>query len=179
MRALMFAAVICITASSAWAQQGVPRSILEQQQNRPTLTVISEAPILRLPADTRSTLRVAAKGTRLVIVEDGADWILVQFNDPQFGLRQGYVSAKLVQRDALAPMDLSVPGAKPPAAQRVDQAAEQQRGQQPGPSIPPRVDTPGRQPMPRSGFWFNGGLGFGTLTCASCEGSYLGGFSGG
>ena len=33
--------------------------------------------------------------------------------------------------------------------------------------------------MPRGGFWFNGGLGFGTLTCASCEGDYLGGFSGG
>ena len=36
-----------------------------------------------------------------------------------------------------------------------------------------------RLPMPRGGFWFSGGLGFGTLTCEGCDNDYVGGLSGG
>lgn len=66
-----------------------------------------------MPDATRVPLRVAAKGTSLVIDRDGPEWIQVTFNDPQVGLRQGYIQAKFVQREAQIPADLSVPGAKP------------------------------------------------------------------
>lgn len=139
--------------------------------------VIADAPIMLLPDATRVPLRVAAKGTTLVIDRDGPEWIQVTFKDPQLGLRQGYIQAKFVQREnPLAPQDLSVPGAKPTTVAFADRRVEPQE-QRPLPTQP--VVTPGRTPMPRHGFWFSVGLGYGALTCESCDNSYLGGLSGG
>ena len=180
MRAILVATLLsAFVSSSASAQQGVPRSILARSGS--SGVVIADAPIFLLPDATRVPLRVAAKGTTLVLVQDGPEWIQVQFQDPQLGLRQGYIQAKYLQRESLTPMDLSVPGAKPLAssgAERLDQV-DQRGGQQPRPLIPAGVDAPGRQPMPRSGFWFSAGMGYGALTCDGCENSYLGGLSGG
>ena len=156
------------------------------QRTGSTAVVISDAPIFLEPDSRRTPLRVAARGTTLVIDKDGTEWILVTFKDPQFGLRQGYIQAKFVQREnLLEPIDLSVPGTKQtptPASvspQRVDTLAEQRgtQAQRPPNTLP--TGQPGRPMMPRSGFWFSGGLGYGTLTCQGCENSYLGGFSGG
>lgn len=139
--------------------------------------VISDAPIMLLPDANRIPLRTAARGTSLEVVQDGPEWVQVRFNDPDLGVRQGYVQAKYVQREnPLQPIDLSVPGSKPgtAAAPTVRAGEQEQRG------IPSRpTDTPGRSPMPRRGGWFSAGLGFGSLTCELCEDSYWGGFSGG
>ena len=64
------------------------------------------------PATGAVPLRVAAAGTRFkVLSEAEAGWVQVQFADPQFGTRIGWVKADVVTliRPDLQPMDLSVP----------------------------------------------------------------------
>lgn len=41
------------------------------------------------------------------------------------------------------------------------------------------VTASGRQPLAREGFWFSGGLGYGTIGCSDCDGVRLSGLSGG
>lgn len=165
MRARIAAAIFLLAAVHASAQTPPPRA-----PSGSIAVVIADAPIMLQPDATRTPLRVAAKGTTLVVDSDKGEWIQVTFNDPQFGLRQGYVQAKYVEREnRLAPQDLSVPGALP-AATRV---AEQQR-----PAAIQPVQAPGRQPLLRDGYWFSAGMGLGQLSCDSCDG-YANGFSGG
>jgi hypothetical protein len=134
-------------------------------------TVLQNAPITLLPDASRVPLRVAAKGTNLVILTDEGDWLQVQFQDPQFGPRVGYIQKKFVsiQSASLDPIDLSVPTPAPAAAS-------------PAPQIPPPSTVPGgptRTVPARSGFWFNGGLGVGSLGCLYCDGGRVNGLSGG
>ncbi len=62
------------------------------------------------PDATKTPLRVASAGTTFVVLEEAGEWTKVQFQDPQWGRRVGYVATKdlRVHRSALAPMDLSV-----------------------------------------------------------------------
>ena len=127
--------------------------------------VIAEAPILLDPSST-TALRVAAVGTSLIAFEEQNGWLRVQFQDPQFGLRTGYVATRFVRivRAAQRPTDLSVPP-------------------QPSPEQPPQTPTPvtesSRPPLVRSGFWFNAGFGYGSLGCETCLGERSSGGSGG
>jgi len=70
------------------------------------------------PDATKTPLRVASAGTTFVVLEEAGEWTKVQFQDPQWGRRVGYVVTRdlRVHRAALAPMDLSVKpdGATPP-----------------------------------------------------------------
>lgn len=178
MRACALAVLMtALVSSAALAQQGIPGSTLARSGS--TGVVLADAPIFLLPDANRVPLRVAARGTTLTVVQDGKEWIQVEFRDPEYGTRQGYIQAKFVQRDSLQPMDLSVSGAKPAVTPAAERAADrrQPQEQQPLPSRP--VIAPGRTPLQRGGFWFSGGLGFGALTCEFCENSYFGGLSGG
>ena len=74
-------------------------------------TVTTAAPIYLLPDSARIPLRTAAVNTRLRVLEEGPEgWLKVEFRDPQFGMRLGYVEARFVRvhRPELEPMDLSV-----------------------------------------------------------------------
>jgi hypothetical protein len=75
--------------------------------------VIDSAPILLLPEPGRTPMRVAARGSALTLLKEDNGWCQVQFQDPQFGLRTGWVQSRFVQveLDALRPRDLSVPTA--------------------------------------------------------------------
>ena len=59
-------------------------------------------------------LRVAAAGTILKVLREEGEWVEVEFNDPQYGRRVGWVQGQLIRisRPELQPMDLSV-GPKP------------------------------------------------------------------
>jgi opacity protein-like surface antigen len=72
--------------------------------------VTQNAPIYVLPDVRRQPLRTAAPSTRLRVVEEQGEWLRVEFQDPQFGKRVGYVESKYVQisRPELQPMDLSI-----------------------------------------------------------------------
>lgn len=88
--------------------------------------VAEPAPIYVLPDAARTPLRVAAVRTVLRVRAEEGPWLRVEFQDPQFGTRTGYVEARRVQIQdpALKPMDLSVTGAAP-AAVAAQQPASQ------------------------------------------------------
>jgi hypothetical protein len=124
-----------------------------------TAMVVSKAPIYvtRSPAPNLAPLRVAAVGTLLRVLGEQDDWVQVEFEDPRWGPRVGWVQKRHVTiSDPLKPMDLSVrdaPAAIVPRPGNVV-AEEELRG----------------RPQTREGFWFNAGLGFGSLGCDACAG---------
>jgi hypothetical protein len=73
----------------------------------PSATVKISAPIYIRPQVT-TPLRVAAVGTILQVLEEQPDWLRVEFQDPQWGIRVGWVQRNLVTMASMQPMDLSV-----------------------------------------------------------------------
>ena len=69
-----------------------------------------DAPIYIGAEATPTPLRVAAIGTRLRVLAEKGDWIQVEFADPQFGRRVGWLQRQYVTLtpDRLAPTDVSV-----------------------------------------------------------------------
>ena len=87
-----------------------------QAQDRAIVQV--DTPVMLEPGlSGRPPLRVAAKGSTLTLLKNEGAWAQVQFQDPQFGLRTGYVQTKDVRLDLaeLRPLDLSVSPAPAPA----------------------------------------------------------------
>ena len=119
--------------------------------------VTTVAPIYVRPAAT-VPLRTAAVGTLLRVVAEEGDWVQVQFNDPQWGLRTGWVEASLldISRAETTPMDLSV-GQAMPAASSTAPVAQQ-------PYVP-RTRTL-RRPQFRNHTVGRTGVTFGTATAA-------------
>lgn len=149
-----------LLASSAFAQDAV---------------VTANAPIFVKPGAT-VPLRTAAVGTALRVVGREGEWVQVQFNDPRWGLRTGWVRAELldVGEDERTPMDLSVATLEPVAPSPVTPPSVRSH------PAPPREAPRGGLPQVRDGFWFNVGLGFGSLGCQDCatrEGGLSGGLS--
>ena len=138
--------------------------------------VTADAPIYVRP-DSARPIRTAAVGTVLRVVAEEGQWVQVQFNDPQWGQRTGWVRASLldIPRPETTPMDLSVAAADPvhatpanPASVRTPEMPAGRAHEAPGP----------RFPHAREGFWFNVGMGFGSLGCQDCS-TREGGLSGG
>jgi hypothetical protein len=81
-----------------------------------TVVVVSAAPIFVVPDGTREPLRVAKEGSTLRLIQQDGEWCNVEFQDPQYGRRTGYVQTKFVKVNArstqLEPVDLSVPEAR-------------------------------------------------------------------
>jgi TonB family protein len=89
---------------------------------RQAATVTETAAIYAKARVSTTPLRTAAIGTKLKVVKDAGEWLQVEFNDPQSGLRRGWVQKKSVSvsSETLTPMDLSVP-ATPAPARRIAQ----------------------------------------------------------
>ena len=64
--------------------------------------VLESAPIVLVPDANRTPLAVAAKGSSLILMKDEGAWLQVQFQDPRFGLRTGYILAKDNYRQLLS-----------------------------------------------------------------------------
>jgi hypothetical protein len=171
MRAVVLLFVL-FHAAPALAQDGrAPASRV------PEAVVIAAAPIYVKPGAERP-LRTAAVGTVLRVLAEEGEWVQVQFNDPQWGLRTGWVRANLVNiaRPETTPIDLSVTTADPLATAPNYPPAARTPPQQPA-GVPPQAPRAGL-PQLREGFWFNVGLGFGSLGCEDCS-TREGGLSGG
>lgn len=95
--------------------------------------VLGDAPIYLLPDNSRLPLRIAKRGSQVRVIQQSGDWANVQFQDPQYGLRTGYVERRFIR---LAPSGTqsqasgaqapdSTPGV--PDAAPVSQASEAQR----------------------------------------------------
>ncbi len=78
--------------------------------------VVAAAPIYVYPDSARTPLRTAAADTRLRVIEERAHgWVRVEFQDPQYGRRVGYVQSRflrIVRPNEQPTMDLSVPSAE-------------------------------------------------------------------
>jgi hypothetical protein len=132
-----------ITAIAAFAQPG-------------GLTAVATAntPVYVAPDATRTPLRVAAQGTVFTVLAEQGEWTQVQFKDPQWGVRVGFVATNALQfrRPELEPMDLSTTKTDPAA---------------PRYAPPPPADTAARMAQrpsswPRSYVAGRGGFTFGT-----------------
>jgi hypothetical protein len=100
--------------------------ISAQQAARDAMvTVITTAPVFVLPDATRTPLQLAKEGSVLKLLDIQGDWYHVQFNDPQLGLRVGYVQTKhaklQIPEYALQPSDLSVKITPPTSPRGTDQ----------------------------------------------------------
>lgn len=152
---LTVAAVVALQAAFAAAQGLTSRG-----------SVVEAAPIYLLPDRDRAPLRTAPEGTLLDVLTREGDWIQVRFRDPEFGPRIGFIEARFLTLTASAdpqPLDLSTA-----------QASSSLQRATPVPAA--------RPPLPRfarEGFWFNGGVGYGTVGCDNCFGQRAGGLSGG
>jgi hypothetical protein len=89
--------------------------VAAQTKVRQKATVTADAPIYISPEASQTALRVAAPHTVLNVLQEQADWVQVEFNDPQWGRRIGWIQRSLVAVEAeeLKPMDLSVPDSTP------------------------------------------------------------------
>jgi hypothetical protein len=110
------AIVLCLIscASSAGAQQSA--------------TVTTAAPIFLVPDGNREPLRVAKEGTVLIVLQATGDWLQVEFKDPQFGTRTGYIQARFVNHPArLQPTDLSTSTRPVKTAERISESIPEER----------------------------------------------------
>lgn len=62
-----------------------------------TATIIETAPVFLLPDARRTPLRQLDAGTTVRVLEISGDWIRIEFRDPRFGARVGYVERKFVK----------------------------------------------------------------------------------
>ena len=158
------------------------------QRNEARARVIQEAPLVLLPDARRIPLRVAAVGTSLVVIGDEGEWLHIQFQDPQYGLRTGYVQRRFVEiqprQVAIDPSTRSAaPQAAPVAAPstRAEAGAPASAGAPSPTSQQPKVVTPitaARSSLGRDGFWFSAGLGYGSWGCDNCSDRVTGGSGG-
>jgi hypothetical protein len=175
MKTLALLCVLCVLSAlprSAEAQ----RPVDPQADLTPRAIVTENAAIYLRPEATRTPLRTAAAGTQLRVLDETSGWLKVEFQDPQYGRREGYIESRFVQvsRPDLQPLDLSVPQ----SAGRAVPAPERDQLGSPDPSRKLPVEGGAPAGVQRTGFWFSGGLGYGSLGCDDCL-SRLDGLSGG
>lgn len=60
-------------------------------------TILSAAPVYLRPDPQRVPLRTLETGTAVRVLEEAGDWLRIEFRDPQFGPRVGYVERKYVR----------------------------------------------------------------------------------
>lgn len=82
-----------------------------------TVVVSADAPIFVVADEHRAPVRVAKAGSVLGFLGENAGWYNIEFDDPQYGRRVGYIQAKYVRDSRLDPIDLSVRTAPPPLAE--------------------------------------------------------------
>ena len=85
--------VITFAAMTAFAGPVVNAQRVSSGQARVTVA----APIFLYPDPNRTPLRVADAGLAVVILKTEGDWYLVEFQDPEYGRRQGYIERRFVE----------------------------------------------------------------------------------
>jgi hypothetical protein len=132
-RSLCSAALLAVLAWSPLAEAQTPQPLAPPGSVATTVTVTEDAPIFLEPGTARDALRVAKQGSVLRLLDRAvADWCHIEFQDPQYGRRVGYIEAKFVRSRALDPTDVSItdpagqiqpPGQIPPPAVAVIERA--------------------------------------------------------
>lgn len=82
---------------AAFCLQGAVPARAQQPGGRITAVTAASAPVFILPDTERTPLRTLPPGTRLRVLREQVDWLRVEFDDPWWGPRVGYVEKKLVE----------------------------------------------------------------------------------
>ena len=134
-RAAWLCLLACLIAIAidrpAWAQQNTAPIQLAAGPGAPgtLVRVTTNCPIFVLPDSNREPLRIAKEGSVLTMIRTEGDFTYVEFSDPDYPRRYGYIQSRfVVQAVARTPIDLSVPEARQLAAPA---------GQVTRPSLPP------------------------------------------
>lgn len=72
-------------------------AVIDVTAQETTAVVIEPAPIYLTPDATRTPLRTLAVNTTLRVIGEKGEWFRVEFRDPQFGPRVGYVARDKVR----------------------------------------------------------------------------------
>lgn len=125
-----------------------------------TATITATAPVFASPNASQQPLRVAREGSVLILIDTNPEWTQVEFQDPEFGRRVGYVQTKNVRISG--------------AASRVSEPASPQLPR-PAPAVP---RPPTALPQARVGQQ-RGDVSFGYVMMRDEEGMLPFGLSGG
>jgi hypothetical protein len=115
-----------------------------------------DVPLFVVKDDRGTPLRVAKADSRLKVLKDEGAWVLVEFEDPQWGRRQGYVRAEAIQLESPPAVDVSVREA--PAGPIADAAG---RAAQTDSRAPERAGMPGGLKWTGIGLLIGGGATIG------------------
>jgi hypothetical protein len=102
-----------------------------QSPPRPTATVTADAPVFATANASQAPLRVASAGSVLLLIKQEGEWCNIEFQDPQYGRRPGYIETKYVRLSGTAPVDLSTPvvaGQEPVVSQSAQQPLAHAQG---------------------------------------------------
>jgi hypothetical protein len=61
-----------------------------------TVTIVVAAPIFQASNEALTPLRVAKEGSIARLITQDGDWCNIEFQDPEFGLRRGYVRTRFL-----------------------------------------------------------------------------------
>ena len=75
---------------------GAGEAAAQQQGGRITAVTAAAAPVFVLPDPERTPLRTLPPGTRLRVLREQGEWLRVEFDDPWWGPRVGYIEKKFV-----------------------------------------------------------------------------------
>ena len=115
---------LSVPASQSKSSEPIDLSVpskADAQTPERTATTNTTAPVFASQNENQEPLRVAREGSVLVLLEQLGDWCRVEFQDPEFGGRVGYVQRKFVRIgrpiSPVAPQRGPLP--QPPAAATV------------------------------------------------------------
>jgi hypothetical protein len=137
MKRLLFAAstitlsFVFVATQVALSQQTAGPTLLTPSRGGPKTEmayVQVDAPVFVLPDATRQPLRVAKEGSVLRLLNEDSEWCNVDFDDPQFGRRVGYIQKQYV-----------VVG---PGQQRASEATQSARSRPQAPDTAPSTAVP-------------------------------------
>ena len=115
---VMSALLTLFGTNPSWSQspQGgeSPTDLTPGQSSLSRAIVTIAAPIFAQPDASRVPLRIAKEGSVLLLVEQQGEWCRIQFQDPQYGLREGYIQSQFV-RIAPASSPQAAPSVQPPS----------------------------------------------------------------
>ena len=109
--------------------------------------IVQTAPLYLYADASKPPLEALAAGTRVTVLEIEGDWLLIEFQHPRWGVRQGYVKANFVR-----PLSPRGAGAGQPAEGQAKPA-------QPGAMPAPRAGT-AKPAAPSGGGWKDRGYVF-------------------
>src|SRR5205085_3476330 len=107
-------ASLALTAQQQPAPPQQPMVLSAERGFGTPAAVLENAPVFLLPDATRLPLRIAQAGSQVRVIQQSRDWSTVQFQDPDFGLRTGYIQSRFLR---VQPIGADENGGVPPASQ--------------------------------------------------------------